>query len=80
MAKEIGTWSGRNSYNFIERGCINFIKTYLEKLEAFVIESADNINNAVNGALEEGNLYYIDASKDAMLRQFRRVIVAYYMN
>ena len=54
--------------------------TYLEKLRAFVIESADNLNDAVNGALEDGDLYYMDISEDAMLRQLRRDVVAYYMD
>ena len=50
--------------------------TYLEKLRAFVIESAD----AINGALEDGDLYYMDISEDAMLYQLRRDVVAYYMD
>ena len=54
--------------------------TYLEKLRAFVIESADNLNDAINGALEDGDLYYMDISEDAMLYQLRRDVVAYYMD
>lgn len=54
--------------------------TYLEKLGAFVIESADNLNDAINGALEDGDLYYADISENAMLCQLRRDIVAYYMD
>lgn len=54
--------------------------TYLEKLGAFVIESADDLNYAINGVLEDGDLYYMDTSEDDMLCQIRRDIVAYYMN
>lgn len=54
--------------------------TYLEKLKAFVIESADNLNDAINGTLEDGDLYYTDISEDAMLCQLKRDVVAYYMN
>lgn len=54
--------------------------TYLEELSAFVIESANNLNDAINGILEDGDLYYMDISEDTMLRQFRRDIISYYMN
>ena len=54
--------------------------TYLEKLNAFVIESADNLTDAMNGVLEDGDLYYEDISEDAMLHQLRRDVVAYYMD
>lgn len=54
--------------------------TYLEKLRAFVIESADNLTDAMNGVLEDGDLYYMDISEDAMLHQLRRDVVAYYMD
>ncbi len=54
--------------------------TYLEKLSAFVIESADNLTDAMNGVLEDGDLYYMNISEDAMLHQLRRDVVAYYMD
>ena len=54
--------------------------TYLEKLGAFVIESADNINDALNGTLEDGDLYYIDISEEDMLCRLRKDIVTYYMD
>ena len=47
--------------------------TYLEKLQAFVIESADNIKDAFNGALEDGDLYYINVSEKEVLNQIRWV-------
>lgn len=52
--------------------------TYLEKLGAFVIESTDNIENALNGVLEDGDLYYMISEEDILCR-LRRDIVAYYM-
>lgn len=54
--------------------------TYLEKLGAFVIESTDNLTDAINGVLEDGDLYFMDISEDAMLHQLRRDVVAYYMD
>lgn len=54
--------------------------TYLEKLRAFVIESADNLIDAINGVLEDGDLYYMDIPEEDMLYQLRRDIVAYYMD
>lgn len=54
--------------------------TYLEKSGAFVIESADNLNDAINGVLEDGDLYYIDISEDALFHQIKRDVTAYYMN
>ena len=54
--------------------------TYLEKLRAFVIESADNLTDAMNGVLEDGDLYYMDILEDALLHQLRRDVVAYYMD
>lgn len=54
--------------------------TYLEKLKAFVIESADDLIDAINGVLEDGDLYYMDLPEEDMLRQLRRDVVAYYMD
>lgn len=54
--------------------------TYLKKLRAFVIESASDINDAIKGVLEDGDLYYVDISEKAMLHQLREDIVAYYMD
>lgn len=54
--------------------------TYLEKLKAFVIESTDNIKDALNGVLEDGDLYFIDISEENLLCQIKRDITRYYMN
>lgn len=53
--------------------------TYLETIEAFVIESTDNIRDAAYGVLEDGDLYYIDGSEEDMLYKFKKDIIAYYM-
>lgn len=54
--------------------------TYLEKIGAFVVESADNIQDAANGILEDGDLYYLDVSEEDMLCQLDNDIVMYYMD
>lgn len=54
--------------------------TYLEKLSAVVIESADNLTDATNNVLEDGDLYYLDSSVDDMLFQLKKDIAAYYMD
>lgn len=54
--------------------------TYLQEWRAFVIESADCIEDAINGVLEDGDLYYTDILQENILSQFRSDIVAYYMD
>ena len=53
--------------------------TYLEKLEAFVIESAGNIEDASKEVLEDGDLYYVDVSEENLLNQLKKDLVDYYM-
>ena len=71
---------GDNKYQYLVYNNCYCKITYLEKLRAFVIESADNLTDAMNGVLEDGDLYYMDISEDAMLHQLRRDVVAYYMD
>ena len=47
--------------------------------EAFVIECADNAEDASNGVLEDGDLYYLNIPEEEMLCKLRKDIVAYYM-
>ena len=54
--------------------------TYLQEWRAFVIESADCIEDALNGVLEDGDLYYTDILQENILSKFRSDIVAYYMD
>lgn len=53
--------------------------THLEKIDAFVIESADSAEDAAKGILEDGDLYYLDNSEEELLRQLEIDIKAYYM-
>lgn len=53
--------------------------TYLERLSAFVIESADNIEDAINGILEDGDLYFLDVPEEKVLCQLHKDIQMYYI-
>lgn len=53
--------------------------TYLNSKEAFVIEYADNVEDASNGVLEDGDLYYLNIPEEEMLCELRKDIVEYYM-
>lgn len=54
--------------------------TYLEHYQAFVIESADSYDEAMNGLLEDGDLYYAADSEVAILDAVRKDIKKYYMS
>lgn len=43
--------------------------TFLKDWSAFVIESAENIQDAEKGVLEDGDLYYTDISEAKLLNQ-----------
>lgn len=43
--------------------------TFLKDWSAFVIESADNIQDAEKGILEDGDLHYTDISESELLSQ-----------
>lgn len=45
--------------------------TFLKDWSAFVIESADNLQDAEKGVLEDGDLYYADISESKLLSQLR---------
>ena len=53
--------------------------TFLEAWGAFVIESADNLQEAENQMLEDGELYYVNVPENALLRQIKEDIKKYYM-
>jgi len=53
--------------------------TFLEAWGAFVIENADNLQEAENQMLEDGELYYVNVPEDALLRQIEKDIRQYYM-
>ena len=53
--------------------------TFLDAWDAFVIESADNLQEAERQMLEDGELYYVNVPEDALLRQIEKDIRQYYM-
>lgn len=53
--------------------------TFLKDWSAFVIESADNIQDAEKGILEDGDLYYIDISENKLLNQLKSDLIKYYL-
>lgn len=54
--------------------------TFLKDWSAFVIESADNIQDAEKGVFEDGDLYYTDISENDLLNQLEADLINYYMN
>ncbi len=54
--------------------------TFLKDWSAFVIESADNFQDAEKGVLEDGDLYYTDISENELLNQIGLDLKRYYMN
>ena len=54
--------------------------TFLKDWSAIVIESADNIQDAKKGVLEDGDLYYTDISENELLSQLKLDLIRYYMN
>lgn len=70
---------GKAHYQYLVHNKCYCKVTYLDRLGALVIESADNIIDASNGALEDGDLYYMDSSEEDMLQQIRKDIAAYYL-
>lgn len=54
--------------------------TFLKDWSAFVIESADNIQDAKKGVFEDGDLYYTDIYESELLSQLRSDLINYYMN
>lgn len=53
--------------------------TFLEAWGAFVIESANNLQEAEKQMLEDGELYYVNIPEDDLLRQIEEDIKKYYM-
>lgn len=58
--------------------------TYLPDWEAFVIETAEDIKYAENGALEDSGIYYLkdhaDQPEEIFLEIIRNDIIKYYMD
>ena len=54
--------------------------TFFEEWSAFVIESAENIQDAKKGVLEDGDLYYTDISESELLSKIKSDLINYYMD
>ena len=52
--------------------------TFLRDWSAFVIESADNIQDAEKGVLEDGDLYYTDISENILSNQLKSDLIRDY--
>lgn len=70
---------GEKQYRYLVHNNCYCKITYLNSREAFVIECADNVEDASNGVLEDGDLYYLNIPEEEMLCKLRKDIVAYYM-
>ena len=70
---------GEKQYRYLVHSNCYCKITYLNSREAFVIESTDNVEDASNGVLEDGDLYYLNIPEEEMLCKLRKDIVAYYM-
>ncbi len=71
----------------VEVNCIKYMRyhehyckiTFIKDWSAFVIESADTIQDAEKGVLEDGDLYYMDIPEDALLEQFKADLIRDYI-
>ncbi len=54
--------------------------TFLKEWSAFVIESADNVQDAEKGILEDGDLYYTDIPETQLLSQLKSDLEKYYLS
>lgn len=53
--------------------------TFLKDWAAFVIESADSLQDAEKGVLEDGDLYYTDISESELLSQLKSDLIRDYL-
>lgn len=70
---------GEKQYRYLVHNNCYCKITYLNSREAFVIECADNAEDAANGVLEDGDLYYLNIPEEETLCKLRKDIVAYYI-
>ena len=64
---------------FIYKDCYCRL-TFLKEWSAFVIESADNVQDAEKGILEDGDLYYTDIPETQLLSQLKSDLEKYYLS
>lgn len=53
--------------------------TFLKDWAGFVIESADSLQDAEKGVLEDGDLYYTDISESELLSQLKSDLIRDYL-
>lgn len=70
---------GEKKYKYMSYNSCYCRITYLKSLSACVIESADSLTDAVNGILEDGELYFLDGSEEEILSKLRQDLKNYYM-
>ena len=70
---------GKNHFSYLRRKNCYCKITFLKDFVAFVIESANNAQDAENGILEDGDLYFIDTPTEKLLQQLKEDIRNYYM-
>ncbi len=70
---------GEKQYRYLVHNNCYCKITYLSSRNAFVVECTDNVEDASNGVLEDGDLYYLNIPEEEMLFKLRKDIVAYYI-
>ena len=70
---------GEKQYRYLVHNNCYCKITYLNSRKAFVIECADNVEDASNGVLEDGDLYYLNIPEEELLCKLRKDVVEYYM-
>ena len=53
--------------------------TYISKLRTFVIEYANNFQDAKNNVFEDGDIFSIDLTEDQIIQEFREILIQYYL-
>lgn len=67
-----------NSENFFMRNNCFCKLTYLSSLFAFVIEYSEKYQEAENGILEDGDLYFTNTPEDQLLNKLKNDLSVYY--
>lgn len=56
-----------------------YIITYISKFRSFVIEYANNFQDAKNNVFEDGDIFSIDLTEDQIIQEFREILIQYYL-
>ena len=60
-------------------GCYHSI-IYVSGLKSYIIESAENYEEAKKGRFEDSDIYHISMGEDEILAKFRGDLVKYYLD